>query len=421
MPGWHAATKELQDEGTIQMVGIVEEQHGDRAGLFMQWKGMDWPILVDSLNLLEVPYVPITLFVDEAGTVRNLVSSPRKSAEQLASFLAAAPPVPVEPSVVDDPNVSEGDSEPIRRDQRHRVRIEPARANSAAAWLQFADWTALMAAPGNLGKVIAAYERAAELDVQCHQARFRLGVIHRLRFDSDHLEPGDFQRAVGHWETALEIAPNQYITRRRLEQYGPRLAKPYPFYDWVAAARESIIARCETPFPVAIEPSGAELAEPLEAFVATVETEGEPDPGGAVARTTGRIAVETLTVPSIIEPGGVARVHIVLRLRRHAGAHWNNEAGDLLYWVDPPKGWAVDRRLWSYSPLTGGAISSEPRRLEFEAKCPAGTAPGEVSFRCYALVHLCEDQSGACLYRRQDVSVTAIVENRTTDKKSKNQ
>ena len=72
VPGWHEATKELQKEGKLQMVGIIEEQHPDRARLFMQWKQMGWPILVDSLNLLEVPYVPITLAIDQNGIIRKV-------------------------------------------------------------------------------------------------------------------------------------------------------------------------------------------------------------------------------------------------------------------------------------------------------------------------------------------------------------
>ena len=31
VPGWHEATKKLQQEGKFQMVGIIEEQHPDRA------------------------------------------------------------------------------------------------------------------------------------------------------------------------------------------------------------------------------------------------------------------------------------------------------------------------------------------------------------------------------------------------------
>ena len=67
VPGWHDATKQLQAQGRVQMAGIIEEQHPDRAQLFMQWKQMGWPVMVDSLNLLNVPYVPITLEIDERG------------------------------------------------------------------------------------------------------------------------------------------------------------------------------------------------------------------------------------------------------------------------------------------------------------------------------------------------------------------
>src|SRR5688572_10092918 len=58
------------------MVGIVEEQHPDRAWLFMQWKQMDWPVLVDPLNLLGVSVVPVTVAIDEHGIVRGV--NPRK-------------------------------------------------------------------------------------------------------------------------------------------------------------------------------------------------------------------------------------------------------------------------------------------------------------------------------------------------------
>ena len=63
MPGWHEATKQLQQDGKVQMVGIIQEQHPDRCRLFMQWKQMDWPILVDSLDLLGVSGVPLTVAI----------------------------------------------------------------------------------------------------------------------------------------------------------------------------------------------------------------------------------------------------------------------------------------------------------------------------------------------------------------------
>jgi len=71
VPGWHEATKELQEQGKLQMVGIIQEQHPDRARLFMQWKQMGWPVLVNPLNLSELPYFPITLGVDEHVILRH--------------------------------------------------------------------------------------------------------------------------------------------------------------------------------------------------------------------------------------------------------------------------------------------------------------------------------------------------------------
>jgi hypothetical protein len=64
------------------MVGIIQEQHPDRARLFMQWKKLGWPILVDSYNLLGVRVVPITLAIDEHGVIRE-VNPPRGDVEHL--------------------------------------------------------------------------------------------------------------------------------------------------------------------------------------------------------------------------------------------------------------------------------------------------------------------------------------------------
>ena len=64
---------------------------------------------------------------------------------------------------------------------------------------------------------------------------FRLGVAYRKWFD-EKKDIAFFDQAVEQWGKALAMQPNQYIWRRRIQQYGPRLIKPYPFYDWVEAA-----------------------------------------------------------------------------------------------------------------------------------------------------------------------------------------
>ncbi len=83
-----------------------------------------------------------------------------------------------------------------------------------------------------------------------------------MRYDEAEGAEHDFVDAVEAWKEARRRDPNQYIWRRRIQQYGPVLDKPYPFYHWVAQARREIRARGEQPLPLTVEPSGAELAEP---------------------------------------------------------------------------------------------------------------------------------------------------------------
>ncbi|MHC4235358.1 MAG: TlpA family protein disulfide reductase, partial [Planctomycetota bacterium] len=78
----------MQQQGKLQMLGIIQEQHPERCRLFMQWKQVDWPVLTDPLNLLGVGVVPITLAIDEHGVVRAVLRKP----DQLKDFVDQAPP-----------------------------------------------------------------------------------------------------------------------------------------------------------------------------------------------------------------------------------------------------------------------------------------------------------------------------------------
>ena len=103
-------------------------------------------------------------------------------------------------------------------------------------------------------QAIDAYARALQLDPTDKYSWFRLGVAHRMRHESPGRKPGDFQAAIDAWSSARELDPNQYIWRRRIEQYGPRLAKPYSFYDWVVQAKTDISRRGEMPIALMVEP-----------------------------------------------------------------------------------------------------------------------------------------------------------------------
>ena len=373
-------------------MGIIQEQHPDRTGLFMQWKQMAWPIMVDSLNLLGVSAVPITIYIDEFGVIRAI----RPAIDDLQHLLTQDGPAPpqLETSDVAIPNLGR-----LKRDA-HQGAPQALRA--------YGDAAALWGGESGLNDAIEAYQKSLEKEPAHGPTHFRLGVVFRKRYDSNARQADDFKHAASHWSQALDINPNQYIWRRRIQQYGPRLDKPYSFYDWVTTAREEINARGETPVTLVAEPGGAEFASPARRFESTALTRAEPDPQGRILRDeVGMVSVETTVVPAVIRPGGSARVHIVFRPNEKTKAHWNNEVGDLVVFVSPPPGWEADNRYLTVSNPPQ-AVSDEPRRVEFELKSPSDFTDS-ATLPAYALYYVCEDINGVCLYRRQDMSIRVAV------------
>lgn len=354
MPGWHEKTETLRNDGELSLFGVVQEQHPNRARLFMQWKQMDWPVAVDSFNRLGVKVVPIAVAVDEHGVVRHK----NPSLEELRRFV-------------------DRDHDP------------PPEAPPPAEWEE---------------PTVSELKRAVAADPEDATSHFRLGVALRRRYESADRQPEDFRRAGAHWTRAVELDPNNYIWRRRVQQYGPRLDKPYPFYDWVERAREEIEARGEEPVELRVEPGGAELAHPAEELSEPAPAK-EPDPDGRVRRDEKPfVEAEVAAVPSAVPPGGSTRVHLDLRPNRDARAHWNNEAEETLLWVAADEPWGLSSRLLS-APLPPKAVSREPRSFEIELRAPDDARPGETEVPAYVLYYVCEDVDGTCLYRRQDVPI----------------
>lgn len=335
MPGWHEATKALQQAGTVQLVGIIQEQHPDRCRLFVQWKQMGWPILVDSFNETGSKVVPNVWAVDEHGVVRQKLRRPDVDTLQ-REFL----------SVTFDAPKTKGEE----------------------------------AKPGSLPEAVQA---------------FRRGVTLRRRDESEERRPGDFASAIAEWKRALALDPDHYIWRRRIQQYGPLLDKPYAFYDWVDTARAEIKARGEVPHPLRVEPRGSELAG--KEVAQAPAPPAHPDPTGKVTRDDKLIEVEVVLVPHT-SGGRAHRVHLLFRPA--SGTHWNNEAEPLRVWLDLPQGWQADRRFVEVS-APKAATSGEPRRVEFDLR----PSPGGGALTLSAFYNVCTDADGACLFRRRDLEL----------------
>ena len=359
--------------GKVVAIGVVQEQHPDRARLYRQWRKLDWPILVDSLNLLDLAAVPVPMGIDESGIVRVTRPRPR--------------------TFVRDFIERDFERTPVAK-SFHRAREKDL--DPGAREFLF----------GNPAEAVALFEKAVKKNPGSGRAHFRLGTVLRRRADSSGRMPGDGQRSVEEWGAALSRNPNQYIWRRRIQQYGPRLDKPYNFYSWVARARREIRARGEKPVELAAEPGGAEIQSPKRR--ASGERPGipDPDPKGRILRDKDRLVrIETMVTPARVRPGHRIRVRATFRVDAGTRPWWNNEASILTLCPEFPGAVTPEEGRFEVPPPKE-AETREVRVLEFEARIAEDAKSGKVTIPAYALYGVCEDAGGVCMFLRQDLKFT---------------
>jgi hypothetical protein len=390
-------------EGRLAVLGVTQEQHADRCRLFAQWQQLDWPILHDPINVLGSLAVPILVAIDEHGIARQV--GPRLETFQ-SQFLDKVFPddAPKETAAVAPPFPAGGPPPDFAALRRHAEA-----AGSASAWRRVGDALALWGGGSRTDEAIDAYTKALQAEPKDGPTLFRLGVCQRRRYESERRRSADFQAAVASWGQALALNPNQYIWRRRIQQYGPRLDKPYAFYDWIEQARKEIAARGDTPVPLAVEPVGAEIAHPVREFLVEAGDSRPPDPDGKIHRDQkDLIRTEVTVVPARVRNGQAVRVHVTFRPDEQRRAHWYNDGEPLRLWVDVPEGWQVARRLLA-APPGNRPETNEVRSLDFELIAPAG-ARGKVRLEAYALYNVCEDVGGQCLFLRKDIPIEVHVD-----------
>jgi hypothetical protein len=359
----------FEKAGDVTVVAIVQDQHPDRARLFMQWKRIGWPVLADQLDLLNLDTVPLTVAVDEYGIVR-LTELPMSAAKTIGDTFVRQ-------------TYAKPDATP---------RIERGVFDTLHTWTQ----------------AIAFFAREADRRPNDGAAQFRLGSAYRARYDSPDRRSTDFASAERHWGRALDLDPNRYIWRRRVQQYGPRPAEPYAFFDWIRDARHDIAARGETPVPLAVEPGDSEFDTPDPRVSALRAPATAPDPRGRIRRDAGEfVRVESTTVPADPAPGDTVRVHVMFRPNTQTKAHWNNSVDPLVYWMMPPGDVGVSAS-GLVAPNADSEVSQETRTVEYDVTIPR-TAARPLTIPGYALYYVCEDVNGVCMYRRHDITVTIPV------------
>jgi hypothetical protein len=395
---WQEAVQPLIDAGELVAIGVVQEQHPERAALYRQWRRLPWPIWVDSLGLVGLEVVPVPLLLDEAGIVRATGRDlgPADSSEALrAAIRAAFAAAPGAPDVPADWN------------RVPPLAGAPAHAGPGVTGGGALDFLHYQRGPGSEGalvhleRAVVAFEHELESASGGPSARFRLGVALRTRAESAARRPGDAQRAVVLWQEALAARPSQYIWRRRLQQYGPRSSQPYSFYDWIHAARAEVLARGEVPVQLLVEPRGAELADPRDKLeTAPRHPLPDPDPEGKVPRDSeGWTSLDVTATPARIRPGDRVRLRLSFRVDS-ARAHWNNESDPLRVHLALPEGLELVAGDLE-APQPAEAESGEERVLEVELQIAGAHPAGEQRLAGYALFYAC-DTVGVCRYLRRD-------------------
>ena len=384
MPGWHKAAKKWIDKKRIVIVGVIQEQHPERCELFAQWQKFDWPILHDPINLLGNSAVPVTIAIDEYGVVRSTRPNPRTFEKEFLNLKFDKP-------------TNNANSIGVRTNWKLLLKTAETKPNSITQ-KNAGDAILLWGGIKNIGKAIQLYSAASKSNENDPSLLFRLGVAHQIRNESVERFDQDFSDAVKYWQSALSKDPNQYIWRRRIQQYGPRLDKPYPFYDWVAQARKEITARGETPIKLPIEPTGAEFATKSKSLPRT-ESEVNPDPDGKIARDSSTvIKIKSTVVPHTYKPKSSAMVHV--EFTPNDNVTWSNEAGPLEVWID---GDEIQQSRKRFSLINKDAVeSSEKRKLEFEIARQKVTT--QDTLLGYALYYVCEKE-GQCKFLRQDFEI----------------
>lgn len=399
---WNEETKQLVSEGKLVVLGVIQEQHAERCQLYRQWKEYEFPIVQDAFTGLGLAVVPVPILIDEYGVV--ISKRPRPHA------------------------ISELVNQPSSPPDTIGLKLDPAQVT--VEWLakEFASHPALetLCALGDANLHSGSVESSREA-IRCYQEAlamsdvdsseggslrgalcFRLGVAYRMLFDGmegDSQDPADFSSAGDHWAKALSENPNQYIWRRRIQQYGPRQIKPYPFYDWVEQAQQEITDRGEVPVRLTVPLTGSEIAQPSRAFSVAAQAVSHPDPEGKVTRDDGGLVrIHSTVVPPSVAPGKTVRIHVRFDPEK---SEWNNEVDDLVVWInESPWGTLSQTRLTH--PLVKEASSSEPRTIEFEFKTSDDITTG-ATISGFVLYYVCESDGSQCLYRRQDFSIPILI------------
>ena len=106
---------------------------------------------------------------------------------------------------------------------------------------------------------------------------------------------------------------------------------------------------------------------------------------------------------------GSAGASVDIEIRRGNPITWNDP--ELVRRIEPTLERVAGPGMLTH-PLPPELVSPEDRIIEVEGRAPERSLRRTAPIPAYALYYVCEDVNGLCMYRRQDVELTARIRSR---------
>ena len=238
---WDENCRDLIKKNKLVVLAVCHDASPAYAKLYFQWKQIDWPLAHDVVNHCGASKLPLSLYINEKGIIKQIEPEPGKLAKRLAKLKA-----------LKSREIAEEDREQLVEPKITRRAASEGR--SADALCIHGDALIMAGQPPQIDEAIEVYKKATEEAPKMAKAWFGLGVAHYLRAklnqSADPSAADDGKAATAAWKKTRELASDNQVFKIEIEQFKAKPGNLEKMFDWVADAKKEISDRGDKPVEV---------------------------------------------------------------------------------------------------------------------------------------------------------------------------
>lgn len=238
---WNEQTRDLIKNHRLAVLAVSHDASPAQARLFFQWKKIDWPLAHDVINHCGVETLPLALYINEKGIIKQIDPEPEKLAKRLAKAKALKPR-----------EIPESDREQLVEPKITRRAASEGR--SADSLCIHGDALVVAGQPPQIDEAIEVYKKATNEAPEMAKAWFGLGVAHHMRAklnqSADPSAADDGKAATAAWKKVRELAPDNQVFKIEIEEFKAKPAALKKLFEWVEEAKKEISDRGDKPVEV---------------------------------------------------------------------------------------------------------------------------------------------------------------------------